>query len=138
MIRKNGKYYYIVFPRKKTGGQFKRVNVLWQETIDAIEAYWKEFPSNNKFVFNNSRGGQWKSQHMDNPFKNLKKKANCPKVKFSHLRDGASTAIWGEVPDDVHNIFLGHNIRGERSKYVDVKPQKMEAAAEIIYKEYMS
>ena len=140
MIRKNGKYYYIVFPRKKTGGQFKRVNVLWQETIDAIEAYWKEFPSNNKFVFNNSHGGQWKSQNMDKQFKRLREKANCPDVTFSHLRDGASTAIWGEpgISDDIHNIFLGHNIRGERSKYVDVKPQKMEAAAEIIYKEYMS
>jgi hypothetical protein len=33
-------------------------------------------------------------------------------------------------------VTIGHRIKGEKSKYISVKPEQVKECADIIYKEY--
>jgi len=136
MIRSTQEYTYIYFPREKTG--VKRINVLWQETIDAINQLINDSPKNKSdSIFIGFTGSAWSSKAICRWFNKIKQKVGVDKY-FSNFRDTAASALFGKINPDLVEVFLGHQIRDERIKYVEVFSQLMKPAADIIYQEYMA
>ena len=57
-------------------------------------------------------------------------------VKFNNFRDGAATAMFGKVSGEMLNIIIGHRIKGEKKKYIRLKPEQVKLCADMIYEEY--
>ncbi|MHC4182544.1 MAG: tyrosine-type recombinase/integrase, partial [Planctomycetota bacterium] len=126
---------YIVFPREKN--KHKRVNVLWSDTKEALDQYLAEKKFNTEYVFTSQYGTPLDPHDVQRCFGRLRKKVGVPdEVKFNHFRDGAASALFGKVEADMLKVTIGHRIKGEKSKYISVKPKQVKKCADIIYKEY--
>ncbi len=135
MIRDRNGLDHIVFPREKN--KHKRVNVLWPETKTALDEYLGGKKHNSDYVFTSQMGTPFDSHDVQRCFGRLRKKAGVPdSVKFSHFRDGAASALFGKVESDMLKVTIGHRIKGEKSKYISVKPEQVKPCADIIYQEY--
>jgi len=136
MLRHTKDYTYIYFPREKTG--VKRINVLWKETTEAINQLIKDSPKNKTDnIFIGYTGAAWSAKAVGRWFNKIKEKAKVNK-NFSNFRDTAASTLFGKINPDLVEVFLGHQIRDERIKYVEVFSQLMKPAADIIYQEYMA
>jgi integrase len=123
------------FPRTKNRNI--RINVLWDRTVNLLEELEEIEENGTPYIFVNRYGRQFNVQDIQRRFVTLRKKAGVSEdVKFSHLRDGAATALFGEVFDEQQKVILGHKIRDERAKYMRAKPSKVKACSDVIYKEY--
>ncbi len=135
MIKNKNGLDYIVFPREKN--KHKRVNVMWSETKEAVDQYLVEKKFNTEYVFTSQNGTQLNPHDVQRGFGRLRKKAGVPdEVKFNNFRDGAASALFGKVEADMLKVTIGHRIRGEKSKYISVKPEQVKVCADIIYEEY--
>lgn len=135
MIKSKDNLYYIVFPREKN--KHMRVNVLWQITYDAVKEYILKYPNESEHVFSNKYKRPLDPHDVQRGFDKLRKKAKVDEeVKFCHFRDGAATALFGKVNSDLLKITIGHRIKGEKSKYIAVKPEQVQVCADYIWKEY--
>ena len=136
MIKNKNGLDYIVFPREKN--KHKRVNVLWSETKEAVDNYLSEKKFNTEYVFTSQYGTPLDPHDVQRCLGRLRKKAGVSnEVKFSHFRDGAASAPFGKVEADMLKVTIGHRIKGEKSKYISVKPEQVKACADIIYEEYL-
>lgn len=135
MIKHKKGLDYVVFPREKN--KHMRVNVLWEETKSALDEYMKANPNELEYVFSSQNGTPFDPHDVQRCFDRLRKKANVSdEVKFSHFRDGAATALFGKVNSDMLQVTIGHRIKGEKSKYISVKPEQVADCAEYIREEY--
>lgn len=135
MIHNRNGLDYIVFPREKT--KHMRVNVLWQITKEALDVYMKQYPNDLEYVFTTANGKQIHPHEIQRGLDRRRKKLGVPdSVKFSHLRDGAATAMFGKVSGEMLNIIIGHRIKGEKKKYIQLKPEQVKPCADMIYEEY--
>jgi integrase len=126
---------YIVFPREKN--KHMRVNVLWGETKEALDEYMSKNPNNLDYVFTSQYGILMDPHDVQRCFDRLRKKAGVSKeVKFNNFRDGAATALFGKVNSDMLKVSIGHRIKGEKSKYISVKPEQVSDCAKYIWQEY--
>jgi hypothetical protein len=134
-IKKQGDITYIDFPRVKNNRM--RINVLWKETEQAINKYLASEPHASELIFVNTVGNETRVQEMCRYFGRLRKRAGVPKeVKLNNLRDGAATALFGNVCEDLQRVTLGHTIKGEKAKYIRVSPEKVQICADVIHKHY--
>ena len=132
----NNGFDYIVFPREKTKN--KRVNVLWKITKQAFDEYIKEGNVDSEYLITNGiNSSPIAVRTIQNRFSKLRIKAGIPDtIKFNNLRDGAATALFAKVAEDLQNVFLGHSIKGMKKKYINVRPEIMQEPAKIVYQEY--
>jgi integrase len=135
MIMGKNEMDYVVFPREKN--KHMRVNVLWKETKEALDKYLSEKKHNTDFVFTSQYGTPLTSHDVQRCFDRLRKRAGVPdEVKFNNFRDGAASALFGKVESDLLKVTIGHRIKGEKSKYISVKPEQVKICADIIHDEY--
>jgi len=135
MIKQQNDLDYIVFPREKN--KHMRVNVLWKDTREALDRYLSQRQSNSEHVFLSQFETAFDPHDVQRCFDRLRKKASLPdEVKFSHFRDGAASALFGRVDSDLLKVTIGHRIKGEKSKYISVKPKQVQICSDIIYEEY--
>jgi integrase len=135
MIKHKKGLDYIVFPREKN--KHMRVNVLWKETKEALDEYLAEKKHDTEYVFASQFGTPFAPHDVQRCFGRLRKKVGIPDdVKFNNFRDGAASALFGKVISDLLRVTIGHRIKGEKSKYISVKPEQVKICADIIYEEY--
>ena len=135
MIKHKKGLNYIVFPREKN--KHMRVNVLWDETKEALDEYMAKNPNDLECVFTSQYGTPMDPHDVQRCFDRLRKKAGVSKdVKFNNYRDGAATALFGKVNSDMLKVSIGHRIKGEKSKYISVKPEQVVDCAKYIWQEY--
>jgi integrase len=135
MVRNKNGFDYIVFPREKN--KHKRINVLWAETKQALDEYLVKKKFNTEYVFTSQFGTPFDPHDVQRCFDRLRKKVGVPdEVKFAHFRDGAASALFGKVEADMLKVTIGHRIKGEKSKYITVKPEQVKVCADIIHQEY--
>ena len=135
MIRDRNGIDHIVFPREKN--KHKRVNVLWPETKEALDGYVVKKKHNSDYVFTSQLGTPYAPHDVQRCFGRLREKAGIPDdVKFCHFRDGAASTLFGKVESDMLKVTIGHRIKGEKSKYISVKPEQVKVCADVIYAEY--
>ena len=135
MIKHRKGLDYIVFPREKN--KHMRVNVLWPETKKALDDYLTAQKTNSKYVFTSQFGTPFAPHDVQRCFGRLRMKAGIPDaVTFCHFRDGAATALFGKVQSDMLKVTIGHRIKGEKSKYISVRPEQVKVCADVIYEEY--
>ena len=71
----------------------------------------------SSYVFTSQYGTQFDPHDIQRCFGRLRKKAGVPnEVKFNNFRDGAASALFGEVKADMLKVTIGHRIKGEKSK----------------------
>ena len=115
----------------------KRINVLWKETVGDINKYLEEESHNSEFLFINRYGKVLTPSNIQDNFARFRARLNIPDdVKFNNIRDGAATALFGEVSEDLLNLVIGHQVKGEKKKYIGAKPDLMKQCADIIHKYY--
>ena len=137
MIKHRKGLDYIVFPREKN--KHTRVNVLWAESKQALDEYLAKRKRSTNHIFSSQFGTQLASHDVQRCFGRLRKKADVPdSVKFSHFRDGAASALFGKVQSDMLKVTIGHRIKGEKSKYISVRPEQVKVCADVIYEEYFA
>jgi integrase len=135
MIKSRNGLDYIVFPREKN--KHMRVNVLWTKTKQALDDYRRSIKHHGEYVFSSQFGTPFAPHDVQRCFGRLRKKAGVPDdVKFCHFRDGAATALFGKVQSDMLKVTIGHRIKGEKSKYISVKPEQVAVCADVIDQEY--
>lgn len=135
MIKKKNELDYIIFPREKN--KHMRINVLWKETKQALDQYMEEKPNDLEYVFLSMNKTPWDTHDIMRGLGTLRKKSGVSdEVKFSHFRDGAASALFGLVQSDKISVTIGHRIKGEKSKYISVKPEQVKDCADYIWKEY--
>ena len=136
-IKTKGQLTFVDFRRTKNNNC--RINVLWKETVDAINDYLTEEPHNSDVLFLNHLGDPFRAQQIIRIFQRVRKDAGLSsEVKFNNLRDAAASSLFSKVPDDLLRITLGHQIRGEKSKYILVNPEQVKVCSEIIHAAYMA
>lgn len=121
--------------RNKTTEQ--RCSMLWDETVQAIEAYRQEYRPVGPFVFVNKDGERHNSDQFGKEFKRtVCKPAKVKRVTMEWFRDsGTNAASTRGVDSDKVRMWLGHR-RGELDKYDPRHPSKTQPVVDAIYAEY--
>lgn len=121
--------------RNKT--QEQRCSMLWDETVEAVEAYLQEFKPDGRYLFLNKDGERHNSDQFGKEFKRtVLNPARIKRVTFEWFRDsGTNAASKRGVDTDKVRMWLGHR-RGELDKYDPRHPSKTQPVVDAIYAEY--
>jgi integrase len=118
-----------------------RIAVLWDRTVEAIAAYWKEEPHESSAAFVSDLGTPYAVKTLQNWFRQeLRENTDVPEdVKFNHLRDGAATAAGNDPKvDPLHvDMLLGHKT-GVKDRYWHKKPWIVADACAAIERYYFA
>ncbi|MFA9477577.1 tyrosine-type recombinase/integrase [Phycisphaerales bacterium AB-hyl4] len=123
----------VVTERPKT--DIVRIGVLWQRTIEALEAIK---PSSAKgAIFLSNWGNRWHINSHNWNIRQLRSKAGVnDKVKTEHLRDGAYTAAIESGCDLTQAKLLGGHATGISDHYAQRRPTMVADACKAIEKAY--
>ena len=146
MIKKKDNLTYILYNRKKTGEQFKRVNCLWTITAKLLDKQLNK-NSNSPYVFTSAAGTKFAESTLGKRFKKFFEPAKGKKITHSdkskveakHFRDTVATTLAFVVKNtNIMKVTLGHSINSQDEfwKYIDSRPEQQQEAANIIYKEF--
>lgn len=106
----------IIFRRGKTG--VHRAGILWQETIEAVKEYLKEYPHNLPTLFQNkTTKGFYLPERISEKFQKIAETLNV-NYKHSNFRDSFES-ICSKVEQKSVDAVLGHT--GISAKYTDVE-----------------
>lgn len=121
--------------RNKT--QEQRCSMLWNETVEAVEAHLRECDPPCPYLFVNKDGERHNSDQFGKEFKRtVLKPAQIKRVTFEWFRDsGTNAASKRGVDSDKVRMWLGHR-RGELDKYDLRHPSKTQPVVDAIYAEY--
>ncbi|MFA5866054.1 MAG: tyrosine-type recombinase/integrase [Phycisphaerae bacterium] len=126
----------LIMDRRKTG--VLRVGILWDRTVEAIQAYLDECNPKSETLFVTEFDTPITHHGIRYHWKSMRRKIEIPDtVLFEQIRDGSQTAaILGGATQEEVNYLLGHKADGVTDAYLMRLPQLTTKAVKAIEKYY--
>lgn len=119
------------------------VAVLWDRTIEAIQAYQEKRPHASEYLLVNAVGSRYNANHMGRNIRRRREAAGLPEtVKFENPRDGVLTVAiteGGETDKDCLlnvKVLAGHRVKGKTDEYIHRNPRMVARACADIERHY--
>lgn len=123
--------------KRRTKTNVVQSSMLWQETVDALKEYMKEFPNDTVYVFATRFGNKYPEKYLRAEFRRVREVAGLPSIKQKMLRStGYRTATLRDISGEAKAIHMGWTHSKVANSYDDRPAEATKKLVDALHKDF--